>query len=147
VRPLVSVLLEALVSVLVEPLAPIALLPLLPVSVLLAVLPVVPAVPPDEPEALGLLSVVVLLEPDAAPGLVVLLLPLVDGLVLGLVLVLGLELVPDAPVLPPDEPVLPDVWASDSPPTASAAAAARAVRVFLVVIMSCSLSGNPEGGG
>jgi hypothetical protein len=144
----VSVLLEALVSVLLEPLAPIALLPLLPVSVLLAVLPVVPAVPPDEPEALGLLSVV-LLEPDVVPPLLglVLLLPLVEGLAPGLVLVLGLELLPAAPVLPPDEPVLPEVWASDKPPTASAAAAARVVRVFLVVIMYCSLSGNPEGGG
>jgi len=53
-------------------------------------------------------------------------------------------------VLPGVEPVvpvllLPVVWAMDSPPMAMAAAAARVVRVFLVVVISNSLNGNPEG--
>jgi hypothetical protein len=54
---------------------------------------------------------------------------------------------PEAPDEPEPAPAPPEPWAIDSPPIARAAAAAKAVRVFLVVIMTYSLSGNPEGGG
>jgi hypothetical protein len=43
---------------------------------------------------------------------------------------------PLAPAAPEPEPAPPELCAIDNPPTARAAAAARAVRVFLVVIMS-----------
>jgi hypothetical protein len=119
-------------------------LPLVDESVL-AVLPVVPLVEPEVPllvlgEALG----VVALLPAPGVGVVT---PPVD------------ELDPEVPEpaepAAPDEPdepepappAPPEPWAIDRPPIARAAAAAKAVRVFLVVIMTYSLSGNPEGGG
>ena len=51
----------------------------------------------------------------------------------------------DEPEVPEPVVLLPDVWAMDRPPMARAAAAARVVRVFLVVDIANSLSGNPEG--
>jgi len=49
--------------------------------------------------------------------------------------------------LVPAPPEAPPVCAMAMPPTARAAAAARVVRVFLVVLMSCSLNGlTPKGG-
>ena len=78
--------------------------------------------------ALGVLGVCVVEEPVAAPAAGAALLP--EG-----------AAVPEPEVAPP----LPDVWAMDSPPTARAAAAARVVRVFLVVVIANSLNGNPEG--
>lgn len=75
--------------------------------------------------ALGVVGDCVVEEPVAAPAAGAVLLPEGDA------------------ALP--EPPLPDVWAMDSPPTARAAAAARVVRVFLVVVIANSLNGNPEG--
>lgn len=121
---------------------------------LLLVLVSVEAVPP----------LVVLLEP--AEGVLVLapaavlgvLLPLVPAAVPGeVVLEPAVPLVPvdaPAPVVPlADEPEpavpvpLPELWATAMPPIASAAAAAKAVRVFFVVVMCSSLRGNSEGNG
>jgi hypothetical protein len=123
-----------LVVVSVEALAPIALLPELLVDVsVLAVLLVDGLLEPD-----AVLLVDGVLEPEAA------VLP-----VLGLCVVLpvlapapevpGVEPVVAPVVAPPvvpelDEP-LPDVCAMDNPPIAKAAAAAKVVRVFLVVDM------------
>jgi hypothetical protein len=141
----VSVELPAPIVLLLLPVpeAPIEVpeLPLVDVSVL-AVLPVVPLVE-DEPLVLG----------DALGLVVVALLP-----ALGVLVVIPPSpddepepLAPDAPDEPapapaPPAPAPPEPWAIDSPPIARAAAAAKAVRVFLVVIMTNSLSGNPEGG-
>jgi len=75
-----------------------------------------------------------------------------------LVLLLGVLLV-ELPALPVAAPapgvalgvepevlgLVPEVCASARPPMASVAAAASVVRVFLVVIISNSLNGNPEG--
>jgi hypothetical protein len=145
-----------------EPLAPIEVLPLVDGSPL-AVLPVVPVVPLLEPVVLSL-----------ALGLVVLPLVLGEAPIVELLLDPGVGVVtppvpallepeapdapdepdapdapdePDEPDAPEPEPAPPEPWAIDSPPIARAAAAAKAVRVFLVVIMTYSLSGNPEGGG
>jgi hypothetical protein len=134
-----------------EPEAPIDVLPPLVDGSLLAVLPDVPLVEPEVPLVLG----------DAL-GLAVLLLPL--GLVTPPDVLEPEPPVPDEPAepeepeapdapepepapAPPAPPAPPEPWAIDSPPIARAAAAAKAVRVFLVVIMTYSLSGNPEGGG
>lgn len=135
-----------IVLLLPEPDAPIEVLPLVDGS-LLAVLPVVPLVEPD------VLSLVL----GEALGVVVALLP---ALGVGVVMPPEPELLepeapdepdapdaPDEPDAPEPEPAPPEPWAIDSPPIARAAAAAKAVRVFLVVIMTYSLSGNPEGGG
>jgi hypothetical protein len=134
------------------PAAPIALpLPLVVVSVL--AVPLVLGLV-AEPEAavlplvlgvLGLLGLVVLVLglaavlppvalPDVEPG------PEVAPAVAGWV---GLPVPVSAlPAAVPDEPA---VWAMESPPKARAAAAASIVRVFLVVVISNSLNGNPEG--
>jgi hypothetical protein len=157
-------LLPDVVVSLEPPLAPIVLslelpvpeapidVPELPVPLvdgsLLAVLPEVPLVEPEAP----------LLVLGDALGLAVLLPLLVPLLPLGLVmppLEPPVPLEPDAPDEPdapepapdPEPPAPPEPWAIDRPPIARAAAAAKAVRVFLVVIMTYSLSGNPEGGG
>lgn len=79
--------------------------------------------------ALGVVGDCVVEEPVAAPAAGAVLLPE------------GEAALPE----PEAEPPLPDVWAMDSPPTARAAAAARVVRVFLVVVIANSLNGNPEG--
>jgi hypothetical protein len=51
-----------------------------------------------------------------------------------------------APVaVPPPPPGVPLVWATDSPPNTRAAAAARLVRVFLVVIIATPLMELPKG--
>jgi len=116
------------VSELPVPLAPIALLPVLPVA----------------PAVLPLVLVLV-----SALGAAL-------GAVLGVVLGAALGMVVDEPADPVAGPAagavvpeplvpLPDVWAMDSPPMARAAAAARVVRVFLVVVIANSLNGNPEG--
>jgi hypothetical protein len=148
------------------PLAPIVLppAPLLDEPVLLPELPV-PEAPIDVPELpvplvdgelLAVLPVVPLVDP--APE------PVVEPLALGLVLELlpeplGLVMppldepeppAPEAPLAPepapapepepepapPAPPAPPEPWAIDRPPMARAAAAAKAVRVFLVVIMT-----------
>lgn len=129
------------------PLAPIVvLLPLVEVSVLAVpvVLLLEPDVP-DEPVVAPALGVVVLLDAPVVPPLA----PLVP-LVLGDVVVsvaAGAAVLPDevVPLVEPAVP-LPDVCATDKPPKASAAAAARVVRVFLVVIMSYSLKWKPRRG-
>jgi hypothetical protein len=104
----------------VEPLLVLGLAEVEPLLVLVSVLGA----------ALGVLGVCVVEEPVAAPAA-------------------GVEVLPEAdePAVPEPEvePPLPDVWAMDSPPTARAAAAARVVRVFLVVVIANSLNGNPEG--
>jgi hypothetical protein len=112
------------VSLLVVPLAPMLEVPV----------PLAPA----ELEVLGLVLLDVL-------GLVLLellglLYVLLDELGLVLLDVLGLVLL----VVPPLVPELPDVCASAMPPAAKAAAAARVVRVFLVVIMSLLLECKPR---
>ena len=78
------------------------------------------------------------------------------GAALGVVLGVGVVVL-EEPVAAPaagdaappeaDEPEVPEpvVWAMDRPPMARAAAAARVVRVFLVVDIANSLNGNPEG--
>jgi hypothetical protein len=53
----------------------------------------------------------------------------------GVVLPLGVELAP------------PEVCAIAMPPATRAAAVARVVRTFLLLVMSCSFTGNPEGIG
>jgi hypothetical protein len=133
------------------PAAPMALLPLPLVVVSVLAVPLV----------LGLVA-----EPEAA------VLPLVLGvlgvlglvvLVLGLAAVLPPEALPDVEPGPEVAPAVagcvglpvpvsavpeldePAVWAMESPPKARAAAAASIVRVFLVVVISNSLNGNPEG--
>ena len=68
------------------------------------------------------------------------------GAVLGVgVAVLGEPVAAPAPVPPAAgevvEPGVPLVWAIDSPPNTRAAAAARVVRVFLVVVIAISLNG------
>jgi hypothetical protein len=90
------------------------------------------------------------LEPAAAPVPVAVELPALPVVPLGLALLS--VLLPVAPLVAPVPdpevpPELPDVWAMAIPPMARPAAAARAVRVFLVVIMRNSLNGNPEGSG
>jgi hypothetical protein len=114
-------------------------------------------------------------EEDEVSELVVPLAPMLDvPLELGafavlLLDVLGVELVvPEAPIVlelfllasvllyvlealvPPEsplEPLVPPVCAIAMPPTARAAAAARVVSVFFVVVMSCSLNEtNPRRG-
>lgn len=129
------------------PLAPIALLPVpepeLVVSVLAVPLPVVPL----EPAAVLPLPValpVVLLSVVAPVLGKVLLLP--DPPVVPVAApAAGVEVLPEAddPVPEPAVP-LPEVWAMDSPPMANAAAAARVVRVFLVVIIYNSLEWKPR---
>jgi len=122
-------------------------LPLVDESVL-AVLPEVPLVEPEvEPLVLGeALGVVVLLLPAVEPGLVM---PPLDEPELPEPAAPAEPEAPEEPdapePAPPEAPPAP--WAIASPPMARAAAAAKAVRVFLVVIMTYSLSGNPEGGG
>ena len=114
---------EELVSVEPVPLAPMVLPlePVLPVVLLEPVLPVVP---------------IVLLEPVLPVAPVVLLEPGLAGS-----FALGVEL----GAAEPAEPAEPDVCATAMPPNAMAAAAARAVSVCLVVIISYSLNGYPEG--
>lgn len=110
--------------------------PLVVVSVLAAPLLVVPL--PVVPLPLAVLPAPVV---PLAPGLCVVLLPLVEGDV-----VVSVEdEVPEPAV--PDVPLPDEVCAIDTPPRASAAAAASAVRVFLLVVMYYSLSGNPVGNG
>jgi hypothetical protein len=129
----VSVLLLVLGAeyvLLVLPVLPVPLAPMLDVpllSELLDVLGEALAEPLSEP----------LLVPDA---------PIVLELFL---LASVLLLVLDALVPPvPDVPELPPVCAMAMPPTARAAAVARVVSVFLVVVMSCSLNGQtPKGIG
>lgn len=138
------------------PAAPIALLPLPLVVVSVLAVPLVLGLV-AEPEAavlplvLGLVLGLVVLPlvlglaavlppvalPDVEPGPEVA--PAVAGCV-GLPVPVSVPLAA-APELP-DEPV---VWAIESPPKARAAAAASIVRVFLVVVISNSLNGNPEG--
>lgn len=119
VRPLVPVL------VLVSVLAPMAELPLVLVS-LLVLLPGVPLAP--------IVALPVPLEPVAAPVPVVLL-----SLEPGVLLVVPLLLSVLAPVAALESvvPEVPEplVWARAKPPMARAAAAARVVRVLLVVDM------------
>jgi hypothetical protein len=89
-------------------------------------------------EVLGVLLVELLGVPDDAP------------MVLALFLLASTVLdVPEALVPPPEEPPLapPLDCATAIPLTARAAAAARVVSVFLVlVMMSCSLNGKPPKG-
>jgi hypothetical protein len=127
VSPLAPIVL--LLSVLPVPEAPMLVLPLLDVSLA--------AVPPEAP--LVVLGVLLLVLGDAL-GVVVALLP-----ALGVFVVmppsepeLELPVAPDAPDEPlaPAAPEPPELCAIDNPPIARAAAAASAVRVFLVVIMS-----------
>jgi hypothetical protein len=137
------------VLLLVPPLDPVVPL-LVVVSVLLA-----PVVPPLEPAVLPVLLPVPLAPIEDVPPVLLLPVPLAPvlleddgdvalpddgvalvepapGLVLGLLgVVVELELVPPAP---PDEPE-PPLCARATPPMARAAAAARVVRVFLVVDM------------
>jgi hypothetical protein len=113
----------------------------------LAVLPVVPLVEPEVPllvlgEALG----VVELLPALGLGVVMPPLDELDPAVPEPAEPAAPD-EPDEPEPEAPEPAPPEPWAIDRPPIARAAAAARAVRVFLVVIMTYSLSGNPEGGG
>lgn len=130
---------------LVLPLAvlPLPVVPLLAVPLPLVPLPVVPlpvvVLPPDAvlPEPV---------EPVLAPAAGLLVLP--EPVVPELAPLPVLGEVADEPEPEVPEPLVPlpdEVWATDSPPMARAAAAARVVRVFLVVIMSYSLIGNPEG--
>jgi hypothetical protein len=127
-----------LVSVLAVPL-PVVPLPdaVLPEPVVLpdAVLPE-PVVPELEPLALG----VVVEEPALEPVLP-------EPVVLEPAAPPVLGVVADDPLEVPEPAVpLPEVWAIESPPIARAAAAARVVRVFLVVVMSYSLSEEtPKG--
>jgi hypothetical protein len=137
----IVVLLPPLVVPPLEPLAPLALvsvLGLLPEPVVVLPLPLVPLLP-----AAVLPELVLPAEPVLGPPVLAAPAPPVPEPVAPDPLVPGDADEPE-PVVP--EPLLlPDVCASDSPPMAKAAAAARVVRVFLVVIMSYSLSGNPEG--
>jgi hypothetical protein len=57
----------------------------------------------------------------------------------------GLAPVALEPLLVPEEPDAPPVCAIATPPMARAAAAARVVRVFLVVLMLNSLMQTPKG--
>jgi hypothetical protein len=113
-------------AVLPVPLAPMEVLPL--VLGLAAVEPLLVLVSVLGAAAAGALGVWVVEEPVAAPAA-------------------GDVAPPEAddPAVPEPVVLLPDVWAIDSPPMAKAAAAARVVRVFLVVVISNSLNGNPEG--
>jgi len=134
-------------EVLVSPLAPIVLLlPVLPVpEAPMLVLPLLDvslaAVPPEVP--LVVLDVLLLVLGDAL-GVVVALLPALGVFVVTPPSEPELELpaapdAPDEPLAPPapePEPAPPEPCAIDNPPIARAAAAAKAVRVFLVVIMS-----------
>jgi hypothetical protein len=134
------------VPVSLDPLAPSVLLPLPDVPEL-AVLPPVEPLEPD-PEVLPvplapmvLLPPVLLLPVPLAP-MVLLLLPLEPGDVV-LFSALPAPVVPEVPepvvpaLVPAPEPEAPDpeLCAIETPPIAKAATAARAVRVFLVVIM------------
>ncbi len=141
-------------------------LPLVVVSVLAVPLPVVLLPLPVMPLPDAVLPLPVVPLPDAVlPEPIV---PELEPLALGVVVdepVLPEPMVPLEPAAPlvlgdvadepePDvpEPLVPllepELCANDSPPMASAAAAARVVRVFLVVIMSYSLSEEtPKGIG
>lgn len=129
--------------VLPVPLAPMLDVPLPVVPLPLAVVPELPLVVSVElePEELGEVLELVLLE---ELGLLLVVsdevLPELEGLVVLFVVALGVE--PEVPELVE----LPeDVWAIAIPPKARAAAAARVVRVFLLLVMSLLLDGNPEG--
>ena len=114
-----SVLAPPVVPLAVDEPVPLVLLPdeLVPLPVVApAVPPVLPAVP------LGLLPVVAVLPPVPAPAPA--LAPVEEEP--------ELDVPAPAPVPVPLEPL---VWARDTPPIARAAAAARVVRVFLVVDM------------
>lgn len=124
--------------VVVSPLAPMALelepeelvsvepVPLAPIVLPEPVLPLAPIVLLLEP-VLPLASVVLLLEPVLPVAPVVLwLLGFAGSLAFGVLLVAG----------DPADPAEPEVCATAMPPSAIAAAAASAVRVCLVVIIS-----------
>jgi hypothetical protein len=72
------------------------------------------------------------------------------GAALGAVLGVGVAVLGEpvaAPAPPPGdagEPGVPLVWAIDSPPNTRVAAAARVVRVFLVLVITISLEWNPR---
>lgn len=129
----------------VVPLLPAVVLPLPVVPLPEAVLPL-PVVPlPEAVLPLPVVPLPVVVLPELAPAEgVVLLLELGDVVVS---LDEGVEPVVDElePAVPEPEVPLPEVCAIAKPPNAKAAAAARVVRVFLVVVISNSLSGNPEG--
>ena len=133
----------------------VVVLPLEPVVVLVSLLAVLPPVEPElvvPPLApIDVLPLPVVPEPDAVLPLSVVAPAL--GVALGVVALLAPEpVVPVAepalgvaelPVEAPDPVVAPEVpeldplevWAMDTPPMARAAAAARIVRVFLVVLI------------
>ncbi len=126
-------------AVLPLPVAPLPVVPLLAVP-LPDVLPVPLAVLPDEvPEPVV---------PELEPEVVVLgeVVPALPPLVLGPVDEPAGPVLPVPAVAPvallPDP--LPALWAIAYPPNANAAAAARVVRVFLLVVMCCSLNGKPR---
>lgn len=149
----------------VLPLLPLVVVSVLAVPLLLLPDPVVPLAP-----ALGVVVVSVLAPALGVLGVVVLPVPLAPML-LPLEPAAPLEpldpAVPLAPVVPPALPLvlgeavlsvleepepavlepevpLPEVCATANPPRARAAAAARVVRVFLLVVMSCSLKWKPR---
>ncbi len=132
--PVVPLLAPALGVVVVSVLAPAlgaAVLPVVPLAPML--LPLEPAVPLEPAAPVEPLAPLVPLAPVVPPVL---------PLVLGEVVVSVLE-EPEPAVLEPEVP-LPEVCATANPPRARAAAAARVVRVFLLVVMSCSLKWKPR---
>jgi hypothetical protein len=137
--PLEPVLPEPMVEP-VEPDEPVVL-PVVPLAPMLLVpLPVVPEPLAEEPVVPEPLEPVV--EPRLLPLPDV---PLPVAPVVPVVLPEPVVPEPVAPVVPEPLVELPEVWATANPPMARAAAAASVVRVFLVVDMSNSLNGNPEG--
>jgi hypothetical protein len=113
----------------------------------------VPPLAPMEvpPPVLGLAAVEPLLVlgglAAVEPLLLVSALGAAPGVVLGVgVAVLGEPVAAPAapPVVPPVVP--PEVWATDSPPNTRAAAAARLVKVFLVVVIAISFEWKPQRG-
>lgn len=127
---------------------PVPLAPMLDVPVPVPLAAVLPEpVVLDEELLLGevlelLLGEVLLLEPEFM---------LEEGLLLvvPLVPVVGPPLAPVAALLPVPEPPVPEEEPEDcaraTPPMARAAAAAKVVRVFFVLIMSNSLIADPQG--
>lgn len=129
-EPVVPLLAPALGVVVVSLLAPalgVLGVVVLPVPLAPMLLPLEPAVP---------------LEPEVPVEPLAPVVPPVLPLVLGEVVVSVLE-EPEPAVLEPEVP-LPEVCATANPPRARAAAAARVVRVFLLVVMSCSLKWKPR---
>jgi len=128
VLPAVEPVLGEVVVLLLEPVVPVPAAPMEVLPVLLSVEPVAPVV------ALSLFMVLLLLE---------LVLGMVPALELGVLLVV--LPVDGVPALEP-VPLEPALCARATPPIAIAAAAARVVRVFLVVVISTPWKRNPDAG-